>query len=73
MKNQGANAVPLQPVLASKDLNQELMLTGSVYLGQHAYIQGVASAAFPGEALKAALGSGTENWYTLQASLYFFY
>lgn len=63
---------PLQ-TLASKDVGQEITLTAYNYIGRHLFLQGIASVGIPGEAIKQALGSDAENWYTLQAALYFFF
>jgi len=63
---------PLQ-TLASKDVGQEITLTAYNYIGRHLFLQGIASVGIPGEAIKQALGGDAENWYTLQAALYFFF
>lgn len=63
---------PLQ-TLESKDIGQEVTLTAYHYIGKHLFFQGIASAAFPGEAIEQAVGGGAENWYTLQAALYMFF
>jgi len=63
---------PLQ-TLKSKDIGQEVTLTAFHYIGEHLFIQGIASVGFPGEAIEQALGGPTENWYTLQAALYMFF
>jgi len=63
---------PLQ-TLKSKDIGQEVTLTASHYIGKHLFLQGIASVGFPGEAIDLALGSGAENWYTLQVALYMFF
>jgi hypothetical protein len=63
---------PLQ-TLASKDVGQEITLTAYNYIGRHLFLQGIASVGIPGEAIKQALGGDAENWYTVQAALYFFF
>lgn len=63
---------PLQ-TLASKDVGQEITLTAYNYIGRHLFLQGIASVGIPGEAVKQALGGDAENWYTLQAAIYFFF
>ncbi|SHJ65788.1 Alginate export [Malonomonas rubra DSM 5091] len=63
---------PLQ-TLASKDVGQEVTLTAYNYIGRHLFLQGIASVGIPGEAINQALGGDAENWYTLQAALYFFF
>ena len=63
---------PLQ-TLKSRDIGQEVTLTVFNYIGKHLFFQGIASVGIPGEAIDRAVGGGAENWYTLQASLYFFF
>jgi hypothetical protein len=63
---------PLQ-ILKSKDIGQEVTLTAFWYIGTHIFFQGIASAGIPGEAIKKALPGEVKTWYTLQASLYFFF
>jgi len=63
---------PLQ-TLGSKDIGQEVTLTAFHYIGEHFFLQGIASAGIPGEAIDLALGGGAENWYTFQAALYMFF
>jgi hypothetical protein len=63
---------PLQQ-LGSKDLAQEVDLFCNVYVGKTLYIQGVLAAAFPGAAIKQAVGGSASNWYAAQMSLYFFF
>ena len=63
---------PLQ-TLASKDIGQEVTFTTYWYIGRHFFWQGIASAGIPGEAIKQAVEGSAKTWYTLQASLYFFF
>ncbi len=63
---------PLQ-TLESKDIGQEVTLTGFYYMGEHLFFQGIASVGIPGEAIEQALGKSVENWYTAQAALYVFF
>lgn len=63
---------PLQQ-LGSKDLAQEVDLFANVYIGKTLYLQGVLGAAFPGAAIKQAVGGSASNWYAAQLSLYFFF
>jgi hypothetical protein len=63
---------PLQ-TLASKDVGQEVTFTTYWYIGRHLFWQGIASAGIPGEAIDQAVGGIAKTWYTLQASLYFFF
>jgi hypothetical protein len=69
--NRGAIG-PLQQ-LSSKDLAQEVDLFCNVYFGKHAYLQGVLAAAFPGAAIRDAVGGSAKTWYAAQISLYFFF
>ena len=63
---------PLQ-TLQSKDIGQEVTFTTYCYIGRHLFVQGIGSAGIPGEAIKQAVGGSAKTWYTLQASLYFFF
>lgn len=63
---------PLQ-TLDSKEIGQEVTLTVFHYIGTHLFLQGIASVGFPGEAIEEAVGGEAENWFTLQAALYFFF
>ncbi len=56
--------------LTSRDLGQEVTLTSRTYLNDHVFLLGVASVAFPGEGVRAALGSANP-WITVQGSLFF--
>jgi hypothetical protein len=61
-----ANRVP--GTLSSSDLGQEFTLSARWAINRNLYLQGVASYAVPGEALKDI--GADENWSTLQLSLY---
>jgi len=63
---------PLQ-ILKSKDIGQEVTFMSYWYIGKRLFLQGIASAGIPGEAIKKALPGELKTWYTLQASLYFFF
>ena len=63
---------PLQ-ILGSKDIGEEVTLTGYHYIGNNFFLQGVTSVGFPGKAIEEALGGEAENWYTVQAALYVFF
>jgi hypothetical protein len=63
---------PLQ-TLKSKDIGQEVTLTGFHYIGKHLFFQGIASAGFPGDAIEQAVGGSADDWYTVQAALYMFF
>jgi hypothetical protein len=69
--NRGAIG-PLQQ-LAARDLAKEIDLFCNVYFGKHAYVQGVLAAAFPGAAIRDAVGGSAKNWYAAQFSVYFFF
>jgi hypothetical protein len=64
--NLGSN--PALSTLTSSDIGQEFTLTGRWAINRNLYLQGVASYAVPGEALKDI--GADENWSTLQLSLY---
>jgi hypothetical protein len=61
-----ANRVP--GALSSSDLGQEFTLSARWVINRVLYLQGLASYAVPGEALKDI--GADENWSTLQLSLY---
>ena len=64
---------PLNTELPSKDIGEEVTLTSNWYIGKHFFLQGLASVAIPGDALKEILPGDVRPWYTLQASLYMFF
>ncbi len=61
-----ANRVP--GALSSSDLGQEFTLSARWAINRNLYLQGIASYAVPGEALRDI--GADENWSTLQLSLY---
>ncbi len=61
-----ANRVPGS--LSSSDLGQEFTFSARWAINRNLYLQGVASYAVPGEALKDV--GADENWSTLQISMY---
>lgn len=63
---------PLQ-TLESRDIGQEVTLTAYHYIGKNLFLQGIASAGMPGEAIERALGTETADWYTVQVALYVFF
>jgi len=63
---------PLQ-TLQSHSLVQELAFNTFWFMGKNYFFQGVAATAIPGSAIKRAVPGSTDNWYCLQASLYFFF
>ncbi|MCZ0963387.1 alginate export family protein [Paracoccus benzoatiresistens] len=68
LNNIGAN--PAIATLGSRDLGQELQLTARWAISDRLYFLGVASTAFPGDALKRAAGGDADPWTTLQAQLF---
>lgn len=64
--NLGAN--PALAQLSSTDIGDELTLSGRWAINRNLYLQGVASAAIPGRALKDI--GADRTWSTLQLSLY---
>jgi hypothetical protein len=61
-----ANRVP--GTLSSSDFGQEFTLSARWAFNRNLYLQGIASYAMPGEALRDI--GADENWSTLQLSLY---
>ena len=61
----GSNRVP---GMSSHDLGQEFTLSARWAINRNLYLQGIASYAMPGEALRDL--DADENWSTLQLSLY---
>jgi hypothetical protein len=61
-----SNRVP--GALTSRDLGQEFTLSARWAINRNLYLQGIASYAMPGEALRDI--GADENWSTLQLSLY---
>jgi hypothetical protein len=68
LNNIGANPAIAQ--LSSRDLGQELQLTGRWAISDRLYFLGIAGAAFPGKAIEDAAGGDAEPWTTLQAQLF---
>ncbi len=66
LNNMGSN--PALSQLASHDIGQEFTLSARWAINRNLYLQGVASHAVPGEALRDI--GADENWSTLQLSLY---
>jgi hypothetical protein len=64
--NLGANPVLRQ--LTSHDIGDEFTLSARWAINRNLYLQGVASYAIPGEALRDI--GANEDWSTLQLSLY---
>jgi hypothetical protein len=71
LNNRGAIG-PLQ-VLQSKELAQELDLFYNVSIGKNYYFQLLLAEAVPGSAITQAVGGSADNWYAVQASLYWFF
>jgi hypothetical protein len=68
LNNIGANPAIAQ--LASHDLGQEVSFTTRWAVSDSLYLLGIASRAFPGEALDRAAGGTAKPWTTLQAQLF---
>lgn len=67
--NLGAN--PAIGTLASRDLGREIQLTARWQLRPNVLVLGIASAAFPGDAIEAAVAGGNADpWTTLQLQLF---
>lgn len=66
LNNMGSN--PALSVLQSHDIGQEVTLSGRWGINRNLYLQGVASYALPGEALRDI--GADKPWTTLQLSLY---
>lgn len=66
LNNLGSN--PAISSLSSHDLGQEFTLTGRWAINRNLYLQGIASYALPGEALRDV--GADDPWSTLQLSLY---
>lgn len=60
--NIGGN--PALTFLSGPDLGTEMNVTGKVFLSQNTYIQAHVAVTFPGEAVKQALVSGYDNWWS---------
>ncbi len=59
--------------LESTDIGHEFLLIGRSYLSQNFLLQGVGAIAFPGSAIRRAVGDDTSPWLTLQLSLFMFF
>lgn len=66
LNNMGGN--PALSTLTSHDLGQEFTLSARWAINRNLYLQGIASLAMPGEALRNI--GADDNWTTLQLSLY---
>jgi hypothetical protein len=66
--NLGAN--PALGMLESRDLGEEIQLTARWQVSRSVVVMGIASAAFPGEAIEAAAGGDVDPWTTLQTQLF---
>lgn len=71
LNNRGAIG-PMQ-VLQSKELAQEIDLFYNVSIGKNYYFQLLLAEAVPGSAITQAVGGSADNWYAVQASLYWFF
>lgn len=68
LNNLGGN--PALGTLASRDLGDEIQVVARWQVNRNVMVLGIASAAFPGEAIKAAAGGNVDPWTTLQAQLF---
>ena len=59
--------------LQSKRLADEVDLSAFWSVSNNFYLQLLAAVAIPDDGIELALGGDLENWYTLQAALYFFF
>jgi hypothetical protein len=57
-------------MLESRDLGEEIQLTARWQVSRNVVVMGIASAAFPGEAIEAAAGGDVDPWTTLQTQLF---
>ncbi|MCE6949687.1 alginate export family protein [Cereibacter sphaeroides] len=68
LNNIGAN--PALGQLTSDELGREVQFTTRWSVSDNLYFLGVASVAFPGEAIRDATDGEAERWSTLQAQLF---
>ena len=66
--NFGAN--PTLATLASRDLGHEVQFAARWAISDRLFFLGIASVAFPGQAIKVAAGGNADPWTTLQAQLF---
>lgn len=68
LNNLGAN--PALGTLTSRELGEEIQLTARWQVSPGVLLLGIASAAFPGEAIEAAAEGSADPWSTLQVQLF---
>jgi hypothetical protein len=68
LNNLGGN--PALATLKSRDLGDEIQLTARWQVNRNVMVMGIASAAFPGEAIDAAASGDVDPWTTLQVQLF---
>jgi hypothetical protein len=68
LNNIGANPAIAQ--LSSRDLGQEVQLTGRWAISERLYFLGIGGVAIPGDAIDSAAGGEAEPWTTLQAQIF---
>jgi hypothetical protein len=68
LNNLGAN--PALATLSSDDLGEEFSLTARYALSRNLFLLGIASAGFPGKAIRDATPGPDEPWTTLQTHLF---
>lgn len=68
LNNLGAN--PALGTLSSHDLGEEIQITARLQLSPRVFALGIASAAFPGEAIESAAGGRNDPWTTLQFQVF---
>jgi hypothetical protein len=68
LNNLGAN--PALGTLESRDLGDEIQLTARWQVSRTVMMLGIASAAFPGEAIELAASGDVDPWTTLQVQLF---
>lgn len=63
-------ASPALAQLSDTDLGQELQFITRWYVSPKVMVQGIASVAFPGDAIKQAVPESADPWKTIQLQLY---
>jgi hypothetical protein len=68
LNNLGGN--PALGTLKSRDLGDEIQLTARWQVRPNMLVMGIASAAFPGDAIEAAASGDVDPWTTLQLQFF---
>lgn len=71
LNNLGGN--PALSTLDSHDLGHEFLLLTRYTVSENFLLQGVGAIAFPGSAIRQAVGHTPDPWITLQLSLFMFF